>query len=220
MSFYGTNSKQYPQDYFRSPVDHAIKLSGTFGELRPNHLHAGIDIKAKNGRVGQPLYAVADGFVSRINVRTGGYGNALYIDHPNGYTSVYAHLEKFPDEITDYIKEIQYKKQTFEIEIYPKDNHFNFLKGDVIGTLGLSGRSYGPHLHFEIRDTESEYPINPLLFGLDVEDRLRPKMHQLKLYRLNDKKETFGTRTYDLTKRSSGQYRIKGDTISVGAWRN
>ncbi len=218
LSFTGDGYISYPQDYFVLPVNHPIKLSGTFGELRPNHLHAGIDIKSRDGRTGQSILSSAEGTVSRINVRTGGYGKALYIDHPNGYTTVYAHLNEFTPEIEAYVKEIQYQKQSFEVEIYPTAGKFNFEQGEKIGTLGLSGRSYGPHLHFEIRDTESEHPINPLLFGLECFDNIRPKLHQLKLYSLNDKRETVFTKTYDLVRKGKN-YGIKGDTIAFGAWR-
>ena len=96
MAFTLSGGRDYPQDYFRSPVNTTIRLSGTFGELRPNHLHAGIDIKAYNGKTGQPILAAASGYVSRVKVQAGGYGNVLYMAHPNGYTTVYAHLGKFP----------------------------------------------------------------------------------------------------------------------------
>ncbi len=218
VSFNYNEHKEYPQDYFRSPVDQSIRLSGTFGELRPNHLHAGIDIKAKDGKVGQPLYSIADGYVSRIKVQSGGYGNVLYIRHPNGYTSVYAHLYKFDSAIASYVANQQYERQSFEIDLYPSPEQFVFAKGDRIGKLGTSGRSFGPHLHFEIRDSETEKPINPLLFGFNVQDDIAPKLHELKVYHLNKEKETQLTKIYKLV-RSGRNYRISGDTINVGAWR-
>jgi len=206
--------KNYPQDYFRSPVDHDIKLSGTFGELRPNHFHAGIDIKAQMGKTGQNIFAVADGIVSRINIKSSGYGNALYIDHPNGYTSVYAHLEKFPKHIAEYMKEQQYDTHTSEIEHYPSAGMFSFQKGDIIGTLGMSGRSYGPHLHFEIRDTESEIPINPLLFGFSIDDKVRPDLRSVKLYGLDDQMCELESKQYTLRKRGSS-YKPSKDTLMM-----
>jgi len=218
-SFSTDNAKKYPQDYFRSPVDRAIFLSGTFGELRPNHFHAGIDIKAYNGKVGQPLYAAAEGYVSRIKVSAGGYGNVLYINHPEGYTTVYAHMYKFEDRIAKYVKQEQYNKKTFEIELFPEQDKFVFNKGDVIGKLGTSGRPFGPHLHFEVRDSRTEKPINPLLFGFEVRDNIPPKLHQLKTYFLNNKLNTINTKTYNLIKLSSRKYKIKGDTLNLGAWR-
>ena len=210
--------KDYPQDYFRSPVNTAILLSGTFGELRPNHLHSGIDIKAHKGKTGQPILAAADGYVARIKIQSGGYGNVLYVNHPNGYTTVYAHLGSLPKEIDTYVKKAQYRKKKFEIELFPKAGTFKFTKGQKIGTLGMSGRSYGPHLHFEIRDTKTEKPINPLLFGLKSTDKVAPKLHELKVYYLNDKRESLETKTHKLIK-GKRNYRIKGDTLYIPAWR-
>ena len=211
-------TRDYPQNYFRSPVNTPIKLSGTFGELRSNHLHAGIDIKAHNGKTGQAILAVADGYIARIKVQSGGYGNVLYVNHPNGYTSVYAHLGNFPKAVARYVKAEQKRKKTFEIELYPEAGKFNLKKGEELGKMGLSGRSYGPHLHFEIRDTRTSKPINPLLFGLEAKDKLAPKLHELKIYSLNDKLETIATKTVKVKKGGKG-YRISGDTLLIGAWR-
>lgn len=211
-------TKDYPQDYFRSPVSGTIRLSGTFGELRPNHLHAGIDIKARNGKVGESLYSTAEGYVSRIKVSSGGYGKVLYIDHPNGYTSVYAHMQVFDKRIEDFVKKAQREKESYELELFPKKNQFAFKQGDRIGKLGMSGRSFGPHLHFEIRDTKTEKPINPLLFGIHVKDNIAPRLHQLKIYHLNDKRETQKTRTLDLRKNGKN-YSVRKDTLVISAWR-
>ena len=210
--------KEYPQNYFRSPVSGTIRLSGTFGELRPNHLHAGIDIKAKDGKIGQALYAAADGYVSRIKMQSGGYGKVLYIDHPNGYTTVYAHMHEFDKGVEDYVKRMQKEKESFAVELFPKPNQFTFKKGDKVGKLGMTGRSYGPHLHFEIRDTKTEKPINPLLFGINVTDNIPPRIHQLKIYNLNDKRETQKTKTIDLLKNGK-KYTVRKDTLTIGAWR-
>ena len=210
--------KNYPQDYFRSPIDQAIRLSGTFGELRPNHFHAGIDIKSKDGKVGQRLFAIADGYVNRIKVQSGGYGNVLYIQHPNGYSSTYAHMDRYRKDIADFVKKAQYEKESFEVELFPSPEQFPLKKGEVIGRMGTSGRSFGPHVHFEIRDSRTEKPINPLLFGLKVEDTRKPKLHELKAYFLNDKLETLDTRKYDLSP-AKNRYYIKGDTLNLGAWR-
>ncbi|MEO1515970.1 MAG: M23 family metallopeptidase [Bacteroidota bacterium] len=218
LAFTADDRKEYPLNYFRSPVNHPIRLSGTFGELRPNHLHAGIDIKSKDGKIGQPLFATADGYVSRIKIQSGGYGNVLYFNHPNGYTSVYAHLKEFPTAIAEYVKEYQYKRKSFELELFPEANRFFFKKGEIVGKLGLSGRSFGPHLHFEIRDTRTEKPINPLLFGIDVTDKIPPKLHKLKAYHLNDKLETIGEQSFSLI-RKGRDYGIKGDTLYLAAWR-
>ncbi len=218
LAFTNTDTKDYPQDYFQSPVGYPIFLSGTFGELRPNHLHAGIDIKAHKGRIGQPLFSVADGYVARIKMQSGSYGKVVYIAHPNGYTSVYAHMHKFTDELEEYVKEMQYQKKAFEVDLFPEAGRFAFKQGDQIGTLGLSGRSFGPHLHFEIRDTDSERPINPLLFGFKTKDTRAPKIHELKTYFLNNKRETLETKTRK-TLAKGGNYRLQGDTLMLGAWR-
>ncbi len=218
VSFTISNKKHYPTDYFGAPVANAVMLSGTFGELRPDHLHAGIDIKAKNGAVGEPVLAAADGYVSRIKVQAAGYGNALYIHHPNGYTTVYAHLHEFSKEIKEFVRQKQYQKQTFELDLYPQANQFTFEKGQQLGKLGNSGSSGGPHLHFEIRDSKTEKPVNPLLFGIEITDNRPPSINDLKVYFLNDKRETIETKTYKPLKSGVG-YRIKGDTLSLGAWR-
>lgn len=178
-------SQEYPQDYFRSPLDIPLFLSGNFGELRSNHFHAGIDIKTE-GVEGKKVYAVADGYVSRIKVSPYGYGNAIYITHPNGYTSVYGHLKKYNDRITTYVKENQYKKESFSIQLFPPPFMFQVKKGDLIAYSGNTGGSGGPHLHFEIRDTKSEHPINPLFFGFNVKDQIKPDIYAITVFPLND----------------------------------
>lgn len=212
------SEKEYPTDYFDSPVEHPLYLSGTFGELRPNHFHSGIDIKAYRGKVGEPILAAADGYIKRIKIQSGSYGNVLYIAHPNGYLTVYAHLQKFTKPVAEYIQKIQYEQKVFELDIAPDIMQFPVSQGQKIGQLGTSGRSFGPHLHFEIRDLKTEKPINPLLFGFAVKDNIRPKLHQLKVYHLNDKGETLQTEKHNLRKQS-GQYGIKGDTLVIDAWR-
>ncbi len=217
-SFSTTIEKNYPTDFFQSPVNFPIRLSGTFGELRPNHFHAGIDIKSPDGKTGAKLFAVASGTISRIKVQSAGYGNVLYLRHENGYTSVYAHLDRFPEEIAAYVKQKQYEKESFQIDLYPQDGEFKFDKGSTIGWLGLSGRSYGPHLHFEIRDTKTEQPINPQLFGIGAKDSKPPVLHQLRVYELNDRLETLRAHNIDLIK-VGNEYKIKGDTLRIAAWR-
>lgn len=173
----------YGQNY-HPPVDFKMLLSGTFGELRGNHFHAGIDIKTE-GVEGQNVYAISDGYVSRIKVSTSGYGKALYITHPDGKTSVYAHLKRFSKLINDYILEEQYKKETFEIQLYPKKNKFIIKKGQIIALSGNTGGSTGAHLHFEIRDTKTQHPINPLQFDFDIVDNVRPTINKIKIYAID-----------------------------------
>ncbi len=173
---------KYPQYYFRSPLNIPLVLAGSFGELRAGHFHTGIDIKTQ-GVVGKKVYAVADGYVSRIKVSPWGYGNALYIKHPNGYTSVYAHLNRYIDTIANMVITKEYRTKSFAVEIFPKAGSIKIKKGQVIAYSGNSGSSGGPHLHFEIRNSAEE-PINPLLFGLKIPDHQYPKIRKFRIYNL------------------------------------
>ncbi len=217
-SFSATSRKSYPKGYFSAPISQQLRLSGTFGELRPNHFHSGIDIK---GSTGIRVMAAADGYVYRVKVQKDGYGNALYLKHPNGYSTVYAHLHEFAPEIEQYVRQIQYEKQRFEVDLAPQKGKFSFRKGEQIGKMGNTGSSGGPHLHFEIRDGGNEKPINPLLFGLKVADQKEPRMHELKVYHLNDKLETLRTKSYKLLNRGNGSYQLdaENNTLTIGAWR-
>lgn len=175
--------EKFPQ--YGNPLDIPLYLSATFGEIRPNHIHAGLDIKTQ-GVEGKKVYAVADGYVSRIGVSPFGYGNVLYITHYDGYTSVYAHLQRFSGEIAKYVKQYQYKHKKFASQIYPEADKFPIKKGQLIGYSGNSGGSGGPHLHFEIRHTLSEKPVNPLYFGYKIEDKVKPQIRGVSLYPLGD----------------------------------
>lgn len=166
---------------YGKPVDIPIYLSATFAELRPNHLHSGIDIKTQ-GVEGKAVYAVADGYVSRIGVSPYGYGLALYITHNDGYTSVYGHLQRFSPSIAKYVKNYQYSHKTFTSQIYPSKDKFPIKKGDLIAYSGNSGGSGGPHLHFEIRHTDSEKPVNPLFFGYQIADDVKPSINGVAVY--------------------------------------
>jgi len=174
----------YPKDYFISPLEIPLVLSGTFGELRSNHFHAGLDIKTQKV-VGHKVVSSADGYVSRINVSLWGYGNALYITHPNGYTTVYGHLQKFSPEIDAYVRKKQYEKESFTIRLYPKPSELKVSKGDLIALSGNSGSSGGPHLHYEIRDVKSN-TINPMFFGITVPDHKNPTIQNAFAYSKND----------------------------------
>jgi len=185
FSFLGFGQEKYPKNYFRSPLDIPLVLSGTFGELRSNHFHSGIDIKTR-GKEGLKAYAVADGYVSRIKIVQYGFGKAIYIRHPNGYTSVYAHLSKYADAIEKYVKKYQYKtKKNTAGNLYLKENQFPVKKGDVIAYTGDTGGSSGPHLHFEIRNTSTEKVVNPMLFGIRPEDDIPPVFQSLMIYALS-----------------------------------
>lgn len=202
----------FSQDY-HPPVDFKMLLSGTFGELRGNHFHSGIDIKTE-GVEGQKVYSIADGYISRIKVSTWGYGKALYITHPDGNTSVYAHLQKFSKPINDYVIKNQYKKENFEIQLFPPKDKFVVKRGEVIALSGNTGSSAGAHLHFEIRNTKTEHPINPLHF-FDIEDNIKPTISKIKLYAIDGSIDgEFQDKSYSL-KKDEHQYTIKDEIPTV-----
>ncbi|MDD7886996.1 M23 family metallopeptidase [Flavivirga sp. 57AJ16] len=183
-SFFLNAQNNYPQDYFNSPLEIPLILSGTFAELRSNHFHSGIDIKTQQ-RTGLKVKASANGYVSRIKVSHYGYGKALYITHPNGYTTVYAHLQKFAPDIQAYIKKHQYEKESYEVELFPSAETLPVTKDSLIAYSGNSGGSGGPHLHYEIRD-KMERPMNPMLFGMDIKDSTNPIIKSVYAYPLDE----------------------------------
>lgn len=170
--------------YYQPPVDIPIQLSGTFAELRGTHFHAGVDIRTQS-KEGLPLRAVADGYVSRIKIQQGGYGKALYINHPNGTTSVYAHLQRYSDKIVPFVRKKQYTKKSYTIHFYPEPTDITVKKGEIIGYSGNTGSSFGPHLHFELRSSANQIPFNPLLNGIDAPDARRPHIRQVFAYPFN-----------------------------------
>lgn len=176
---------------YHPPLDSRLLLSGTFGELRSNHFHTGIDLKTK-GVEGLPIYAIEKGYISRIKVSSFGYGKALYISHPDGNTSVYAHLKNFSVKIDSLVQKEHYNRESFEINIYPKENEIIINKGEVIALSGNSGSSAGAHLHFEIRDTYSEKPLNPLDFNFKVLDNLAPVIKKIKILDLTNPLKEIG----------------------------
>lgn len=202
---------------WQPPVDIPIYLSGNFAELRTGHLHAGIDIKTQ-GKEGFKIYAVQDGYISRIKVASGGYGNAIYIVHPDGYTSVYAHLKEFNIQLEKFVKAKQYHKQSFEVDIFPERGELSVSKGDIIGLSGNSGSSAGPHLHFEIRDTKNSHPMNGLFLGYDIKDNIPPKMEYLYVYPQDVASTVNGKNNnhYYSLKKPNGYYALRqGDTLKA-----
>jgi len=180
------SENKYPLVDFRPPLDITPPaLAGSFGELRANHFHSGADFRT-NQRQGYPVYAVADGYIARIRIQNTGFGNALYINHPNGYTSVYGHLQRYNAKLSSVAKALQYQKNSFEIDEFPAAEQIPVHKGDIIAYSGNTGSSGGPHLHFEIRDTKTEATINPQLFGIEVPDHVKPVISALYVYKLNN----------------------------------
>ncbi len=170
-------------DSLHMPLDIPLYLSGTFGELRSNHFHSGMDIKTNNEE-GLPVYAVDDGYVYRIKITRNGYGKALYIKHPSGLVSVYGHLKYFNDRIESYIKQKQYKKQKYEVEVFPYKIELPVKKGEIIAYSGNTGGSSGPHLHFELRNAQ-EHPLNPMMYGIRIKDTQYPVVKNLYAYPLD-----------------------------------
>lgn len=198
-------------DYFRNPLDIPLSLSANFGEIRSNHFHTGFDIRT-NAKPGYKVFAAADGVVSRIKVAAGGFGNALYITHPNGYMTVYGHLSRFNDAIAAYVKQQQYAKQSFEVDLFPDASRFPIKKSDLVAYSGNSGASGGPHLHFEIRDASGEtFPLNPATF-LKMDDTIAPKFTAAYLY-------ATGTSSAEplryAVKKNKGGYALANDSITV-----
>jgi len=169
---------------FGAPLDIPLYLSGNFAELRRNHFHTGIDIKTQ-GVEGQNVLAAEDGVVSRIGVSPWGYGLALYIDHPNGYTTVYGHLQSYSKKIEAAIRKQQYAEKAFAVDFTPREP-IAVKRGEIVALSGNSGGSGGPHLHFEIRKTETEHPQNPLLFGFDIKDDIAPRIRGVRFHPLSD----------------------------------
>lgn len=171
---------------FVDPIDLPLNLSAGFSEVRPNHFHAGLDIRT-NRKTGFNVKAIADGYISRIAVKIGGYGNVIYITHPNGYMSIYAHLKSFNQYLTDFVRKEQYRHKKFSVDLYLEKNKIQVKQGDIIALSGNTGSSGGPHLHFEIRDKGKSYiAINPLLLGYKTNDTISPAITKLVVYKASE----------------------------------
>lgn len=171
----------YPKYYFRNPLGIPMDLTANMGELRPDHWHMGLDIRTQK-KENLPVYAAAGGYIAKVRIEKFGYGRSIYINHPNGMTTVYGHLNKFFPALEKYVTEQQYKKQSWEIELNFSKNQFPVFKSELIAYSGSTGNSQGPHLHFEIRNAKTTKCLNPLLFGFPIKDEVPPELLQLAMY--------------------------------------
>lgn len=198
---------------FIDPVLHDIRSSGSFGEPRSSHFHSGIDIKPYKGAGKDEILAIGDGHVSRIKLSPDGYGRAVYVDHPCGFTSVYAHLDKLNPILSEYIHQVRMATRKSEVDQYPPPGALKVSKGDVLGYMGNSGFSFGAHLHFEIRKTNSETPIDPVLFGISPKDNIRPIINGIIIYSLDGKRSVLSEEYHQAKTLQSGKYFVQGNPI-------
>jgi hypothetical protein len=210
------NAVNYNQKYstnFISPLKIPLSLSANFGELRIDHFHSGLDIKTQ-GVTGKEVLAAASGYVYRISVSPGGFGKAIYIKHPSGYSTVYGHLDKFNDDIDKYVKVQQYEKKSFLITLFPPREKFPVEQGEVIAYSGNSGTSGGPHLHYEIRKSDGEIPVNPLTFDFGASDRIKPVIEKLIVYPVNRNTliNSKNNKKWINVSGTNGKYSIPADT--------
>ena len=212
-----SQSKPYPKGYFRYPLAIAPKLNANFGEMRPNHFHMGLDLFTER-RENMPIYAAADGYVARVKIEPGGFGRAIYLNHPNGLTTLYAHMNDFMPELEKYVKGKQYEKESWMQELDIPAGKFPVKKGDFIGYSGNTGGSQGPHVHFEIRETASQNCLNPLLFGFSIADNVPPDLTRLAIYDRNQSTYEQNPAVYSLVKKgavyqTSGTIKVNTDKI-------
>lgn len=220
LSFFAQTPEDYKNYKLQAPLDIPLLLSGNFAELRSHHFHAGLDFKTQ-GKTGLPIYAPADGYVSRISVSTAGYGNALYIDHPElNLTTVYGHLKSYAPKIDSLAKAKHYELEKYNINFFPDKNAVKVKKGDIIAYSGNTGSSAGPHLHFETRERNTQDPINPLFFGFDIKDTMAPSINGLRIYPYKGEgvvnHECDNSQFYSVV-HYSGRYHLKGNP-KIQAW--
>ncbi len=207
--------KNYPQGYFRNPLNIPMQLVANFGELRANHWHMGLDIRTMK-RENLSVYAAADGYISKVKIEPGGFGRAIYINHPKGYTTLYAHLNNFSPALENYVKTEQYRLQSWAVELNIPPALFPVAKGDFIAYSGNTGGSQGPHVHFEIRDTKTDDCLNPLLFGFPVADAVPPTISRLAMYDRNLSVYAQSPKFLPVTKAGSG-YTLASKVLKVSS---
>ncbi len=196
--------KNYPQDYFTYPVVAAYSLAANFGELRPNHYHMGLDCRTDQGQ-NKKVLAAAGGYVAKVKIEPWGFGRCIYINHPNGLTTLYAHLNDFYPELEKYVKQQQYALKSWAVFLDIPANLFPVQKGDTIALSGNTGGSQGPHLHFEIRDTKTDKALNPLLFNFPIPDTVAPDIYRLAVYDRTRSTYEQSPKIYTL-KKTNGEY--------------
>lgn len=213
------NEADAPSPGFLFPIKpgNPASLAGTMGELRSTHFHTGIDIRTNN-QIGWPVLASAPGYVSRATVTPAGFGLALYVKHPNGYTTVYGHLDRFRKDIHDYVRQERYRRKSSTIDLYFRKNQFPVNQGDTIAFAGNTGTSAGPHLHFDIRD-EDNHALDPAAFSFaEIIDKTPPVVRKIALRpldknsRINDE---FGRVEFYVTK-TGNQYQLNEPVLAWG----
>lgn len=208
-------AQDHPKGYFRNPLDIPMMLAGNFGECRSNHFHSGLDIKTES-RENMKVHAAADGYIARVRIQNGGFGHVLYLVHPNGYSTVYAHLNDFAPEVQAYVESEQQRRKSWTVDLYVPASKFPVKKGDFIAYSGNTGGSLAPHLHFEIRETKNGHPVNPALFGFDIVDNIPPKPTKVFLYDMERSVYMQDPKSVSLSEKG-GSYTVSGDTVYITA---